>query len=144
MLISETTTDSSFTNAQFQIGYTNYELDRNADSGGIFLYIREDIPSTLLNSHISTESFYIEINIRKNKWLLVCTSNPNKNLILNHLKEIAKNSTIIPQNMTALCPLVMSEPTKSAVRDFCDIYYCKNLIKDNTFFNLNLLKTFFH
>ena len=91
MLISETTTDSSFTNAQFQIGYTNYELDRNADSGGIFLYIREDIPSTLLNSHISTESFYIEINIRKNKWLLVCTSNPNKNLILNHLKEIAKN-----------------------------------------------------
>ena len=25
-----------------------------------------------------------------------------------------------------------SEPTESAVRDFCQIYGCKNLIKDNT------------
>ena len=27
-----------------------------------------------------------------------------------------------------------SEPTESAVRDFCQIYGCKNLIKDNCFF----------
>ena len=27
-----------------------------------------------------------------------------------------------------------SEPTESAVRDFCEIYSCKNLIKDNTCF----------
>ena len=27
-----------------------------------------------------------------------------------------------------------SEPTESAVRDFCEIYCCKNLIKDNTCF----------
>ena len=27
-----------------------------------------------------------------------------------------------------------SEPTKSAVRDFCKIYSCKNVIKDNTCF----------
>ena len=27
-----------------------------------------------------------------------------------------------------------SEPTESAVRDFCQIYGCKNLIKDNTCF----------
>ena len=26
------------------------------------------------------------------------------------------------------------EPTESAVRDFCEIYNCKNLIKDNTCF----------
>ena len=25
------------------------------------------------------------------KWLLVCTDNPNQNLILNHLKETGKN-----------------------------------------------------
>ena len=91
LLISETKIDSSFPNAQFQIeGYTTYRLDRNANGGGIFLYIREDIPSTLLNSDMSLESFCIEINISKKKCLLVCTYNPNKNLISNHLKEIGK------------------------------------------------------
>ena len=91
LLISETKIDSSFPTAQFQIeGYTTYRLDRNTNGGGILLYIREDIPSTLLNSDISIESFSIEINIRKKKWLLVCTYNPNKNLISNHLKEIGK------------------------------------------------------
>ena len=77
---------------QFQIeGYTTYRLDRNANGGGIPLYIREDTPSTLLNSDMSIESFYIEINIRKKKWLLICGYNLNKNLISNHLKEIDKN-----------------------------------------------------
>ena len=52
----------------------------------VYLYIREDIPSTLLNSDTATGSFYIEMNIRKKKYFLVCTYNPNKNLISNHLK----------------------------------------------------------
>ena len=86
LLISEIKIDFSFPTAHFQIeGYTTYRLDRNANGGGILLYIREDIPSTLLNSDMSIESFSIEINTRKKKWLLVCTYNPNKNLISNHL-----------------------------------------------------------
>ena len=68
LLISETKIDSSFPTAQFQIGYTTYRLNRNANGGGILLYIREDIPSTLLNFDMSIESFYIEINIGKKKW----------------------------------------------------------------------------
>ena len=75
LLISETKIDSLFPTAQFQIeGYTT-------NGGCILLYIREDVPSTLLNSDMSIESFSIEINVRKKKWLLVCTYNPNKNLI---------------------------------------------------------------
>ena len=47
LLISETKIDSSFPIAQFQIeGYTTYRLDRNANGGGILLYIGEDIPFT--------------------------------------------------------------------------------------------------
>ena len=82
LLISETKINSSFPTARFQIeGYTTYRSDRNVNSGRILLYIRDDIPSTLLNSDMFIESFYIEINIRKKKWLLVCRYNPNKNLI---------------------------------------------------------------
>ena len=66
LLIPETKIDSSFPIAQFQIeGYTTYRLDRNANGGGRLLYIWEDIPSTMLNSDMSIESFSIEINVKK-------------------------------------------------------------------------------
>ena len=137
LLISETKIDSSFPTAQFKIeGYTTYRLDRNSNGGSILLYIREDIPSTLLNTELLIEGFCIEINIRKKKWLLVCTYNPNKNLILNHFKEIGKNLdnyTSKYDNFILLGDL-NSAPTEAVVRDFCQIYGCKNLIKDNTCF----------
>ena len=136
LIISETKINSSFPTVQFQIGYTTYRLDRNANGGGILLYIREDIPSTLLNFDMSIESFYIEINIRKKKWLLVGTYNPNKSLISNHLKEIGKNLDNYSSKYDNFILLgdLNSEPTESAVKDFCEIYSCKNLIKDNTCF----------
>ena len=95
LLISETKIDSSFPGAQFKIeGYTTYTSDRNSNGGGILLYVAEDIllntHSTLLNTELFIEGFCFEINIRKKEWLLVCTYNPNKTLISNHLKEIGK------------------------------------------------------
>ena len=77
---------------------------------------------------MSTESFYTEINA------LVCTHNPNKNLISNHLKEIGKNLHNYSSKYDNFILLgdLNSEPTETAVRDFCEIYSCKNLIKDNT------------
>ena len=67
LLISETKIDSSFPSAQFHLeGYpTPYRLDRNANGGGILLYIREDIPSKLLNTDLSVEGFFVEIRLRK-------------------------------------------------------------------------------
>ena len=137
LLICETKIDSSFPTAQFQIeSYTTYSLDRNVNGEGILLYIREDIPSTLLNSDMSIESFSIVINIRKKKWLFFCTYNPNKNLISNHLKEIDKNLDNYSSKYDNVILLgdLNSEPTESAVRDFCEIYSCKNLIKGNNCF----------
>lgn len=49
LLISETKIDTSFPTAQFLIeGFTIYRRDRDANGGGLLLYVREDIPSTLL------------------------------------------------------------------------------------------------
>ena len=76
LLISETKTNSSFPAAHF----TTYRLNRNSNGGGIPLYVKEDISSTLLNTELFIEGFCIETNIRKQKWLYVCTYNPNKNL----------------------------------------------------------------
>ena len=88
----------------------------------------------MLNTKLFIEGFCIEIKIRKKKWLLVCTYNPNKNLISNHLKEIGinlDNYSSKYDNFTVVGDL-NAEPTESAVRDFCQIYGCENLIKDNS------------
>ena len=136
LLISEMKIESSFPTTQFRIGCTTCRLDKNSNGGGTPLYAREDIPSTLLNPELFIEGFFMEINIRKKKWLLVCTYNPNKKLIANHLKEIGKNLDNYSSKYDSFVLLgdLNSEPTESAVRHFCQIYGCKNLIKDNTCF----------
>ena len=72
-------------------GFVTYRRDRNIKDGGIILYIRDDIPSTLLNIETSIEGLYVEINVRGKKWLIGCSYNPNKTFISAHLKEIGKN-----------------------------------------------------
>ena len=73
---------------------------------------------------MSIESFYVEINIRKKKWLLVFMHNPNKNLISNHLKEIGKNldNYFSKYDNSILLVDLNSEPTESVVTDFSEIY----------------------
>ena len=90
LLLSETKIDSSFPSVQFHLeGYaTPHRLDRNANGDGILLYIRENIPSKLLNIDLSIEQFFVEIRLRKKKWLLCSSYNPKKNLIANHLNYI--------------------------------------------------------
>ena len=95
LLISETKIDSSFPTVQFHIdGYTIHRRDRNENGGGLLLYVREDVPSTLLKTDSEIEAFHVELNVRKKKWLLCCSYNPNKNSITNHLAEIGKNNDL--------------------------------------------------
>ena len=74
LVIAETKTDSTFTLNQFAIqGYSKpYRFDRNRNGGGVFIYVREDIPSRELKIHNTPEdieSIFIEINLIKTKWL---------------------------------------------------------------------------
>ena len=56
LLISETKLDASFPLSKFILdGFTlPYRLDRTQQGGGIMLFIREGIPSKLLNADTST------------------------------------------------------------------------------------------
>ena len=92
-MISEAKIDSSFPSVQFHLeGYAApYRLDRNANGGGILLYVREDIPLNLLNTDLSIEEFFVEIRLRKKTWLLCSSYNLKKNLIANHLNCIGRN-----------------------------------------------------
>ena len=92
-MISKTKLDNSFPDGQFLIpGYSLlYRFDRNC-RGGIMLYVREDIHSKLLSlKNQPIEGFYMEINLKKKKWLLGGTYNPHMNNIGNHVDSLSKN-----------------------------------------------------
>ena len=137
LLISETKIDSSFPTAQFNMnGFTTYRRDRNINGGGIILFVREDIASSLLKIDTSIEALYVEINVRKKKWLIGCSYNPQKSLIAKHLTEIGKDLDIFSANYDNFILLgdFNSEPKEQYVKDFCHVYNCKNIIKENTCF----------
>ena len=135
LMVTETKIDESFPTSQFIIsGYSSpYRFDRNKDGGGILVYIREDIPSKLLNiSYIASgiECLGTEENLRKVKWLVICSYNPHKNKISNHLENLSKVLNInLSQYERFLCiGDFNSEITEFAMKNFCDIYHLKNLV----------------
>ena len=94
VMVSETKLDDTFPTSQFLMqGYsTPFRKDRTTKGGGILLYVREDVPWKIIKTEINAyyEGFFIEINLRKKKWLLSCSYNSHKNNIGTHLQIIAK------------------------------------------------------
>ena len=81
LVITETKLDNSFPTTQFIIdGFSiPYRKDRNIHGGGILIYVREDIPSKELKKHTfpdDIEGMFVEINLRKAKWLLFGSYHP--------------------------------------------------------------------
>ena len=137
-MISETKLDSSFPNGQFQIhGYSEpYRLDRNGNGGGILVFIREDIPTKLIDSQMKIEGFFIELNLRRKKWLLCCSYNPKYSQISHHLKEIGKDLDVLTSKYDNIILMgdFNAEPADTVVSDFCEIYNLKNIIREKTCF----------
>ena len=140
LILSETKLDSSFPNAQFYMkSYSKpYRLDRTSKGGGIILYVREDIPSKLINSSCidhDKEYFLVELNLRKQKWLITCNyNNPHKTMMKEYLEYISKemDSHSSKYDNFLLLGDFNSEPTEKAMKSFCQIYNFKNLLDKPT------------
>ena len=81
LVVTETKLDETFPLGQFYVeGFTMpYRLDRNRNGGGLIIYVKEDIPSKILEKHKlphDIEGILIELNFRKVKWLLFGTYHP--------------------------------------------------------------------
>ena len=53
-----------------------YRIDRNRNGGGVIIYVREYIPSKILEKHKlprDVEGIVVELNLRKIKWLFFGT-----------------------------------------------------------------------
>ena len=75
-------------------------LDRDKNGGVILLYIRGDIPLKLLSVKNHIETFFVEINLHKEKRLSGCSYNQKKALIVNHMAGLSDNIDIY--TLTAL------------------------------------------
>ena len=142
LMISETKLDSSFPKGQFHLhGFSEpYRLDRNGNGGGILVFIREDIPSKLIELQMEIEGFFVELNLKRKKWLLCCSYNPKFSQISFHLNKLGKNLDTLTSKYDniILSGAFNTELTYTALSNFCKISNSKNLFKDKTCFkNLN-------
>ena len=81
LVLTETKIDFIFLSQQFHIEgfFLSYRLDRNKHGGGVLAYIREDILSKILKKTILPDvigGIFIELNLRKHKWLFCATYHP--------------------------------------------------------------------
>ena len=91
LLISGIKIDSPFPISQFFIqGYLiPYRLDRTVNGGGMLLYIRDSIISTLIQREIQIEGTFVELNLRK-KMALTLLLQPKEKLNIQSSKKNRK------------------------------------------------------
>ena len=138
-LISETKIDGTFPTSQFLINSCSnvYRLDRNDKGGGIMLFVKDNLITFLVSGFCfseKTEIFCVELNLRKQKWLIFCCYNPHKHLIKDHLQQI-KNAIDFYSKSYENIILIGDfnvEISDSHMDSFCAIYHLKSLIKEPT------------
>ena len=96
------------------------------------MYVRDDIPYSLIPMRNSTiEGFFIELKLRKKKWLLCCSYNPHRRFISNHLIDIGRNLDLLSTNYDniLLSGDSNTEVENNFLKEFCDLYEIKSLIR---------------
>ena len=81
LVITETRLDDSLLTSKFLVieFSVSCRLGRNRNGDGIMIFIRDDIPSRLLTKHVfpdDIEGLFLELNLRKVKWLQFGTLSP--------------------------------------------------------------------
>ena len=141
LIVTETKIDESFPDEQFFMdGYwPPFRADRDDIGGGVIIYVREDIACSELKNHTSwkkMEGIFIELNLRKSKWLLFGGYNPKKENIAHFLKMVGAGlDHYMPKyDNFLLLGDFNSEMCENAMKEFCDTYNLTNLIKEPTCF----------
>ena len=96
------------------------------------MFIREDIPSKFMESQMRIKGFFVELNIKRKKWLLSSSYNPKFSQISFYLNELGK---ILDTLTTKYDKIILlgdfnTELTDTALSNFCENFNLKNLIKN--------------
>ena len=92
------------------------------------LLFREDLPLKVFSVDKGNESCYVEVILKKTKWLINYSYNPTKN---NMLESLSRNLDLYSskfENILAIGDLNISMEDNN-MRHFCENYNLKSLIK---------------
>ena len=141
LVITESKLDSSFPTNQFCMGGFSppFRLDRTANGGGVLIYVRNNIACKELIAHPplkNVEGIFLELNLKRCKWLVFGDYNPSKGNIGNFVKEISPTlDRYIPKyDNFLLLGDFNSEMNECAMKEFTETYNLRNLIKHPTCF----------
>jgi len=96
--------------------------------------VREDIPAKLIKKEQSYEGMFIELNLKKQIWLISCSYNPNVQNINLHLQKLQNSIDCLTNKYERILLLgdFNCEMHKFNMPDFCASYNLKNLISSPT------------
>ena len=95
LAIAEAKIDETFPTNEFLLdNYRKpYRLDNSKLSGGLLVYVMQDIPSKQFRNFTLPEDFQVipfEISLKNQKWLIISIYNPNKRTIMTFLENLIK------------------------------------------------------
>jgi len=141
LVITETKLDASFPCNQFFIpGYCiPFRFDRSSFGGGVIIYVREDIPCKKLTKFIlpdDIEGIFIEINLRKVKWLLFGTYHPPSQQDNYYFSNLGKAIDFYLKSYEKFLLVgdFNSNEADLHLSEFLNNYNAKNLVHDMTCF----------
>ena len=97
------------------------------------LFIRNDILAKVFSTNDRPiESFYVELNVWKEKWLLNCSYNPKNSSAESHLQSLSKSIDLLFSKYENFILLgdFNSCMEDSPMKTFGEIYKLWNLIKE--------------
>ena len=139
IVLTETKFDSSFPNSQFAIdGFSvPFRCDRNRFGGGVLIYVRDDIPSKQVTKHKlpgDIEGVFVEINLRKTKWLIFGTYRPPNQSAEYFFKQAGYALDTYNQIYEKILFVgdFNSEESEPCLSEFLNNHDFKNLVKERT------------
>ena len=133
--ITESKLDASFPTSQFIIdGFREpFRKDRSIHGGGIFVYIRADIPCKIIKFITPLEILCIEVNFRKIKWILIIVyyprPHPSRMNDNEFLSEVGKAIDFKDYQNIVVMGDINLEPDNDTLVEFKTTYNLVNLIK---------------
>ena len=142
LTVAETKLDSSFPNSQFRIkGFKPLiRLDINKSSGGLLVYIKENLLCKKIEDFgipNDIQTILIDINIRKQKWLLLpINRSPSQDprYIIENICAVTDRHTSLSENVLLIGDLNM-EISDQEMSTLTNTYNLVNLFKGPTCFN---------
>ena len=127
LTIAETKLDDSFPDSQFCLeGYKKpFRLDDTGNSGGLLVYVNNNIPSRRLHLFKFASDIQIipiELNFRKQKWLILSIYRPPKQNLLYFLTNLTEAVDFYSRNYESI--LINgdfnAEPQDTKMKTFLD------------------------